>query len=119
MFAKNSGFEAVMDFKVEIFPHNNPIDPKIMTFPIKWLKGYLMWGPWSSNMPIEDILDETSRQSRPQTTQSSQIPIKKQVSKNDFFIDIFENLDLGSEMYISEISKSKISDYKAQKMTIL
>ena len=53
-------------------------------------------------MPIEDILDETSRQSRPQTTQNSQIPIKKQVSKNDFFIDIFENLDLGSEMYISE-----------------
>ena len=75
-----------------------------------------MWGPWSSNMPMEDILDEPSRQSRPQTTQSSQIPNKKQVSKNDFFIDIFENLDLGSE---SEISKSKISDYKAQKMTIL
>ena len=70
-------------------------------------------------MPMEDILDEPSRQSRPQTTQSSQIPIKKQVSKNYFFIDIFENLDLGSEMYISEISKSKISDYKAQKMTIL
>ena len=45
MFAKNSGIEAVMDFKVEIFPHNNPIDPKIMTFPIKWLKGHLMWGP--------------------------------------------------------------------------
>ena len=66
---------------------------------------------------MEDILDEQSRQSRPQT--SSQIPIKKQVSKNDFFIDIFENLDMGSEMYISEISKSKISDYKAQKMTIL
>ena len=41
------------------------------------------------------------------------------MSKNEFFIDIFENLDLGSEMYISEISKSKISDYKAQKMTIL
>ena len=107
MFAKNSSFEAVMDFKVEIFPHNNPIDPKIMTFPIKWLKGHLMWGPWSSNMPMEDILDEPSRQSRPQTTQSSQIPSRKQVSKND----IFENLDLGSEMYISEISRSKISDY--------
>ena len=45
MFAKNSGFEAVMDFKVEIFPHNNPIDPKIMTFPKKWLNGHLMWGP--------------------------------------------------------------------------
>ena len=41
------------------------------------------------------------------------------MSKNEFFIDIFENLDLGSEMYISEISKSKISDYKAQKITIL
>ena len=68
---------------------------------------------------MEDIFDVPSRQSRPQTTQSSQIPIKKQVSKNDFFIDIFENLDLGSEMYISEISKSKISDHKAQKITIL
>ena len=41
------------------------------------------------------------------------------MSKNEFFIDIFANLDLGSEMYIGEISKSKISDYKAQKMTIL
>ena len=50
---------------------------------------------------MEDILDEPSRQSRPQTTQSSQIPIKKQMSRYDFFIDIFENLDLGSEMYMS------------------
>ena len=41
------------------------------------------------------------------------------MSKNEFFIDIFENLDLGSEMYISEISKSKISGHKSQKMTIL
>ena len=41
------------------------------------------------------------------------------MSKNEFFIDIFENLDPGSEMYISEISKSKILDHKAQKMTIL
>ena len=64
---------------------------------------------------MEDILDEPSRQSRPQTNQSSQIPIRKQVSKNDFFIDLFENLDLGSEMYISEISKSKISYQKSPK----
>ena len=38
------------------------------------------------------------------------------MSKNEFLIDIF---DVVSKMYISEISKFKISDYKAQKMTIL
>ena len=45
--------------------------------------------------------------------------LKNKCLKMIFFIDIFENLDLVSEMYISEISKSKIVDYKAQKMTIL
>ena len=41
------------------------------------------------------------------------------MSENDFLIDIFENPEVGSKMYMSEISKSKISDKKAQKMTIL
>ena len=39
MFAKNSSFEAVMDFKVEIFPHNNPIDPQNNDFPNKVAQG--------------------------------------------------------------------------------
>ena len=41
------------------------------------------------------------------------------MSKNEFLIDIFENPEVVIKMYISEISKSKISDQKAQKMTIL
>ena len=35
------------------------------------------------------------------------------------FIDIYENLEVVIKMYISEISKSKISEQKAQRMTIL
>ena len=41
------------------------------------------------------------------------------MSKNEFSIYIFENPGVVSKMYISEISKSKISDQKAKKMTIL
>ena len=41
------------------------------------------------------------------------------MSENEFLIDIFENPEVVHKWYISEISKSKISDYKAQKMTIL
>ena len=41
------------------------------------------------------------------------------MSKNDFLIDIYENPEVVIKMYKSEISKSKISDQKAQKMTIL
>ena len=41
------------------------------------------------------------------------------MSKNEFLIDIFENPEVVSKMYISEISKFKISDQKAPKMTIL
>ena len=41
------------------------------------------------------------------------------MSENEFLIDIFENPEVVIKMYISEISKSKISDHKAQKMTIL
>ena len=41
------------------------------------------------------------------------------MSENKFLIDIFENPEVVIKMYISEISKSKISDYKAPKMIIL
>ena len=41
------------------------------------------------------------------------------MSENEFLIDIFENPEVVNKLYISEISKSKISDQKVQKMTIL
>ena len=41
------------------------------------------------------------------------------MSENEFLIDIFENNEVVNKIYISEISKSKISDQKAQKMTLL
>ena len=41
------------------------------------------------------------------------------MSENEFLIDIFENPEVVNKLYISEISKSKVSDQKAQKMTIL
>ena len=41
------------------------------------------------------------------------------MSENEFLIDIFENPEVVHKLYISEISKSKISDHKAPKMIIL
>ena len=38
--------------------------------------------------------------------------------KNEFFIEIFENIWIDIKMYISEVSKSKISDLKPQKMIL-
>ena len=38
---------------------------------------------------------------------------------NEFLIEKYENLKIDIEMYLSEISKSKVSDLKAQKMIIL
>ena len=38
------------------------------------------------------------------------------MSENEFLIDIFENPEVVHKWYISEISKSKISDYKAPKI---
>ena len=43
----------------------------------------------------------------------------EQVSKNEFLINIFENPEVVSKMYVSEISKFKILYTKAQKRTIL
>ena len=39
--------------------------------------------------------------------------------KNKFLIDKYDNLRVDIKMYMSEISKFKISDLKPQKMTIL
>ena len=41
------------------------------------------------------------------------------MSKNEFLIEKYENLMKDIKMYMSEISKFKISDLKAQKMIIL
>ena len=41
------------------------------------------------------------------------------MSKNKFLIDKYDNLRVDIKMYMSEISKLKISDFKPQKMTIL
>ena len=41
------------------------------------------------------------------------------MSKNKFLIDKYDNLRVDIKMYMSEISKFKISDQKPQKMTIL
>ena len=41
------------------------------------------------------------------------------MSKNEFLIEKYENLMTVIKMYMSEISKSKVSDLKAQKIIIL
>ena len=40
------------------------------------------------------------------------------MSENEFLIDIFENPEVVNKMYISEISKTKISYHKAPKRII-
>ena len=40
------------------------------------------------------------------------------MSKNEFLIEKYENLMTDIKMYMSEISKSKVSDLKAQKIII-
>ena len=41
------------------------------------------------------------------------------MSKNEFLIEKYDKLRVDIKMYMSEISKFKISDLKAQKMIIL
>ena len=41
------------------------------------------------------------------------------MSKNEFLIEKYENLMKDIKMYMREISKSKVSDLKAQKIIIL
>ena len=45
-------------------------------------------------------------------TQISNFPFKIQMSKNKFLIDKYDNLRVDIKMYMSEISKFKISDLK-------
>ena len=41
------------------------------------------------------------------------------MTKNKFLIEKYENLKIDIKMYMSEISESKVSDLKAQKIIIL
>ena len=41
------------------------------------------------------------------------------MSKHEYLIERYENLKVDIKMYMSEVSKSKISDLKAQKKIIL
>ena len=50
-------------------------------------------------------------------TKISNFPLH--MSKNEFLIEKYGNLRVDIKMYMSEISKFKISDLKAQKIIIL
>ena len=50
-------------------------------------------------------------------TKISNFPLH--MSKNEFLIEKYDKLRVDIKMYMSEISKFKISDLKAQKMIIL
>ena len=52
-------------------------------------------------------------------TKINNFPLQIQMSKNEFYVEIFENLWVNIKMYMSEVSESKISDLKPQKMIIL
>ena len=72
-WAKKCSFEAVLDLQLHFFHKICPLDPKLMTFSIKWLNWHPEWGPWSSQQPKVCFLFKTIRQSRPKMTQISQI----------------------------------------------
>ena len=52
-------------------------------------------------------------------TQISNFALHIQMSRNEFYVEIFENLWVNIKMYMIKVSKSKISDLKSQKMIIL
>ena len=52
-------------------------------------------------------------------TQISNFALRIQMSRNEFYVEIFENLWVNIKMYMIEVSRSKISDLKLQKMIIL
>ena len=52
-------------------------------------------------------------------TQISNFPFEIQMPKNKFLIEKYDKLRVDIKMYMSEISKFKISDLKAQKLIIL
>ena len=71
--------------------------------------------PLTSNKPIVGIFFSQIDKVGLKWPKLARSQFKKQVSKNQFFIDLFEKVDIFSKMYICEISKFKISGHKSQK----
>ena len=65
------------------------------------------------------IFVDPTKQNMPKLIQFSNFPLKIQMSLNEFLIEKYKNLKVNVKMYMSEISKSKVSDLKAQKIIIL
>ena len=84
-----------------------------MTFLIKLLNRCLEKISWISKKPIDGIFVALIQQSGSKMVQIIHFSIKIQVSKNEFLIEIYENLEVDNKMYMTEISKSKISDLKS------
>ena len=84
-----------------------------MTFLIKLRNGCFEKVSWVSKKPIDGIFVALIQQSGSKMVQIIHFSIKIQVSKNEFLIEIYENLEVDNKMYMIEISKSKISDLKS------
>ena len=67
--------------------------------------------------PFVCIFADLSIQNRPKWPKLAIFPFKYKNLKN--LIEKYENLNVDIKMYMNEVSKSKISDLKAQKMFIL
>ena len=84
-----------------------------MTFLIKLLNWCFEKISWVSKKSIDGIFVALIQQSGSKMVQIIHFSIKIQVSKNEFLIEIYENLKVDNKMYMIEISKSKIADLKS------
>ena len=84
-----------------------------MTFLIKLLNGCFEKISLVSEKPIDGIFVALIQQSGSKMVQIIHFSIKIQVSKNEFLIETYENLEVDNKMYMIEISKSKIGDLKS------
>ena len=73
----------------------------------------------SHKKPIFIIFVDLIIHKRSKITQISNFALQIQMSRNEFYVEIFENLWVNIKMYMIEVSRSKISDLKLQKMIIL
>ena len=79
----------------------------------------LMDNDLSHKKPIFIIFVDLIIHKRSKITQISNFALQIQMSRNEFYVEIFENLWVNIKMYMIKVSKSKISDLKSQKMIIL
>ena len=79
----------------------------------------LMDNDLSHKKPIFIIFVDLIIHKRSKMTQFSNFALQIQMSRNEFYVEIFENLWVNIKMYMIEVSRSKISDLKLQKMIIL